>query len=64
MNCQDLFTDSSYQMTSLAGSGFKIEEDQLNIKIVTALLFKMTAHYVVIWKYVSKTIKIRSILLE
>ena len=26
-------------MTSLAGSGFKMEEDHLNIKTVTAMLF-------------------------
>ena len=32
-------------MTSLVGSGFMTEEDHLNIKIVTALLFIMPAHY-------------------
>ena len=37
--------DSSNQMTSIAGSGFKTEEDHLNTKIVTALLFIMPVHY-------------------
>ena len=42
-------------MTSLAGIEFKMEEeDNLNIKIVTALLFTMPAHYLVIRKYVSQ----------
>ena len=31
-------------MTSLAVSGFKTEEDHLNIKMVTALLLIMPAH--------------------
>ena len=44
------FTES---LTSLADSGFKTEKDHLNIKIFTALLFIMLAHYSVIWKYVS-----------
>ena len=38
-NHQDLGSDFSNQMTLLAGSVFKMEEDHLNIKIVTALLF-------------------------
>ena len=50
--------DSSNQMTSLAGSGFKGEEDHLNIKILTALLFIMSAHYLVTWKYVSQSNKL------
>ena len=33
-----------------------MEEDHLNIKIVTALLLYMIAHYLIWWKYVSKTI--------
>ena len=37
--------DSYNRMMSLAGSGFKMEEDHLNIKIVKALLFIMPAHY-------------------
>ena len=45
--------DSSKRMTSLDDSGFKTEEDHLDIKIVRALLFIMPAHYLVIWKYVS-----------
>ena len=43
-------------MTSMAGSGFKREEDHLNIKMVTALLFIMPAHYLFKWKYVSQNI--------
>ena len=56
--------DSSNRMTSLAGLGFKTEEDHLNIKIVTALLFIMPAHYLIIWTYVSqkqKKLKIHSV---
>ena len=34
LNRQDLCSDASNQMTSLASSGFKTEEDHLNIKIV------------------------------
>ena len=51
--------DSSNCMTSLAGSGFKTKEDRLNIKIVTALLFIMPAHFSVIWKYVSQKNKLK-----
>ena len=36
-----IISNSSNQMASLAGSGFKMEEDHLNIKVVTALLFIM-----------------------
>ena len=43
---------SSYQMTSLPGSEFKTEEDQININIVATLLFLMPAHYLLIWKHV------------
>ena len=59
LNSQDLCSDSSNRMTSLAGSGFKTEEDHMNIKIVTALLFIMHAHYLVIWKYVSQKQKLK-----
>ena len=36
-----IVSNSSNQMASLAGSGLKMEEDHLNIKVVTALLFIM-----------------------
>ena len=36
--------NSSNQMTSLAGSEFKMEEDHLNINIARALLFFIAAH--------------------
>ena len=51
-NHPDLCSDSSNRMTSLAGSRFKTEEEHLNIKMVTALLFLMPAHYLFKWKYV------------
>ena len=37
--------NSSNEITSLAGSGFKMEEDHLNTKLVAALFFIMPAHY-------------------
>ena len=46
--------DSSNRMTSLADSGFKTEEDHLNMKIVIALLFIMPEHFLVKWKNVSQ----------
>ena len=50
-----LMLPNSYNwMKSLAGSGFKTEEDDLNIKIFTSLLFMMPAHCLVIWRYVSQ----------
>ena len=58
-NCQDLCSDSSNWMTSLAGSGFKTEEDHLNLKTVTALLFIIPAHCLVIWKYDSQKNKLK-----
>ena len=36
---------SSNQIASLAGSGFKMEEDHQNIKMVAALFVIMPAHY-------------------
>ena len=47
LNCQNLCSDSSNQMTSLAGSGFKTEEDHLNMKIVTALSLLMPKNHLV-----------------
>ena len=44
LNSQDLWSDSSNQMTSMAGPGFKEEEDHLNIKTVTGLVFITAAH--------------------
>ena len=49
-----LVPDSSNRMTLLAGLGFKTEEGHLNIKMITALLFIMPAHYFFKWKYVSR----------
>ena len=48
-----LFKGRSSRMTFLAGSGFKMEEDHLNIKIVKALFFIMPARYLFKWKHVS-----------
>ena len=36
-DCQDMRSDSSNRMMLLAGSGLKTEEEQLKIKIVSAL---------------------------
>ena len=38
LNRQDMCSDSSNRMKLLAGSGLKMEEKQLKIKIVAALL--------------------------
>ena len=55
-NCSNL-------MLLLAGLGFKKEEDHLNIEIVTAMLFKIPAHYLVTYMEicVTKTINLRTI---
>ena len=46
LNCQNLCSDNSNWMTPLAGSGFKMEEDHLNIKIfVNSVFFIMSADY-------------------
>ena len=44
MNGQDLCSASSNWMTSPAGSGFKMAEENLNNKTVTALLIIKPTH--------------------
>ena len=51
--------DSSNRMTSLAGSGFKIEEDHQKIKIFAALLVVMPTYYLYLEMYDLKPINLR-----
>ena len=54
-----MLPDSSKRMTSLAGSGFKREEDHLNIKIVAALFVVMPTYYIFVEMYDLKQISLR-----
>ena len=47
LNCQDMCSDSSNQMKSLAGSVFKTEEDHLKIWKLQFFLVLMPTHYLI-----------------
>ena len=63
LNHQVLCSDSANRMTSLAGFGFKMAEDHVNIKLLTALFVIMLTHYLFVEICDLKQINFRHILL-